>query len=603
MNLADIITKGATDRSVVVRIIDSTDGTPETGVVFNTAGIDLWYRREGAAKVSITEATLASLTTAHSDGGFLHISDGAYRLDMPDAAFATGANYVDYGGTVTGMVVIGGRVKLIDANFEDAAAFGLTNVDAAISTRATPAQVNTEADTAIADAALATAANLAAAKTVVDAIKLKTDNLPATPAAAGDAMTLTSGERTAVANVIEAEIIDDTDTEKVLTAITNKIAAANPDLSGLTLAAIAAQVRTELATELARIDAAISTRLATAGYTAPDNASASAAAASASTAATQAANAATDAAAVKVVTDKLADTLEDDAGTFRFTTNSLEQAPTGGSAPTVGQIADQVRIELATELARVDTTISSRLASASYTAPDNATIGTAAAAAVTAASEAAGANTKAGAIQTILAGITSLAQWLGLIAGKQTGDTTARTELRATGAGSGTYDETTDSAQAIRDRGDAAWTGSGGGGSSTVVIGPVAATVRDVAIAASTGGVIQPLTMFKAQRATIIFAIVDGNEDPVDITGDALSFVIHDADGTQIAEINSTNEAAQFVVGDSGAVGATGDQLTLTIEPTENNQTPGDYEYKLWDTTLDAVLATGKYRIRHAPQS
>ncbi|HEU4752009.1 MAG TPA: hypothetical protein VFU47_02795, partial [Armatimonadota bacterium] len=51
-----------------------------------------------------------------------------------------------------------------------------------------------------------------------------------------------------------------------------------------------------------------------------------------------------------------------------------------------------------------------------------------------------------------------LAQWLGLLAGKQTGNSTARTELRATGAGSGTYDETTDSQEALRDRGDVAWT-------------------------------------------------------------------------------------------------------------------------------------------------
>jgi hypothetical protein len=62
----------------------------------------------------------------------------------------------------------------------------------------------------------------------------------------------------------------------------------------------------------------------------------------------------------------------------------------------------------------------------------------------------------------LFAGITSLAQWLGLIAGKQTGNTTARNELRATGAGSGTFDEATDSVEALRDRGDAAWTtGSG----------------------------------------------------------------------------------------------------------------------------------------------
>jgi hypothetical protein len=74
------ILAGTVDVSVVIRIIDSTDGTPETGVVFNTAGIALEYRRELAASVAITEATLAALTTAHSDGGFLHIGNGYYRL-------------------------------------------------------------------------------------------------------------------------------------------------------------------------------------------------------------------------------------------------------------------------------------------------------------------------------------------------------------------------------------------------------------------------------------------------------------------------------------------------------------------------------------------
>lgn len=119
--LQDIVTKGSTSRSVTVDIVDSTDGTPELAVVFNTSGIDLWYRREGAARTAITEATLASLTTAWASGGFLHVSDGTYRLDLPDAAFATGANYVDFGGTVTGMVVIGGRVRLVDTNLEVAA--------------------------------------------------------------------------------------------------------------------------------------------------------------------------------------------------------------------------------------------------------------------------------------------------------------------------------------------------------------------------------------------------------------------------------------------------------------------------------------------------
>lgn len=113
MPLLDITNKGTTDYSVTIRIADSTDGDPETGVVFNTTGIDLWYRRPGAVHTSITEVTQTE-AGAHTDGGFVHISDGEYRLDLPDAAVATGADYVDIGGTVTGMVVFAGRVRLTD---------------------------------------------------------------------------------------------------------------------------------------------------------------------------------------------------------------------------------------------------------------------------------------------------------------------------------------------------------------------------------------------------------------------------------------------------------------------------------------------------------
>src|SRR5574343_435285 len=120
------IKKGSADQSVVIRIIDSTDGTPETSVVYNTSGIDLWYRREGAIKTSITEATLTNLNDAHSDGGVLHIGDGYYRLDLPDAAVATGANGVMVGGTVTGMIVIGCYVPLVDHDPYDGVRLGLT---------------------------------------------------------------------------------------------------------------------------------------------------------------------------------------------------------------------------------------------------------------------------------------------------------------------------------------------------------------------------------------------------------------------------------------------------------------------------------------------
>jgi hypothetical protein len=120
------IKHGSADQSVVIRIIDSTDGTPETGVAWNTSGIALWYRRDGGSKVDITEATLAAADSAHADGGFVAIADGYYRLDLPDAACASGSTGVAVGGTVTGMVVIGAYHPLVPWDPQDAARLGLT---------------------------------------------------------------------------------------------------------------------------------------------------------------------------------------------------------------------------------------------------------------------------------------------------------------------------------------------------------------------------------------------------------------------------------------------------------------------------------------------
>lgn len=103
---------GATDVTVALKIIDATDGTPETGVVFDTSGIDLEYWRHGAnAAADITEVTQTA-NGAHTDGGFVHIGHGVYRLDLPDAAVASGADAVEVYGTVPGMIVIGGTVEI-----------------------------------------------------------------------------------------------------------------------------------------------------------------------------------------------------------------------------------------------------------------------------------------------------------------------------------------------------------------------------------------------------------------------------------------------------------------------------------------------------------
>lgn len=68
-------------------------------------------------------------------------------------------------------------------------------------------------------------------------------------------------------------------------------------------------------------------------------------------------------------------------------------------------------------------------------------------------------------MQPKFVGITLLNEWLGMIAGKQNADATALTEIKATGAGSGTYDPNADSGEAIAD-------GISGGG-------PTAAAIAD----------------------------------------------------------------------------------------------------------------------------
>jgi len=145
--------KGATSQSIEIYIIDSTDGTPETGVLWNT-GIDLKYRRKDAAVVSITEAALTTpaLTDTWETGGFLEIGNGVYRLDLPDAALASaaGIDRVVVFGTVTGMVVLPVTIHLTDIDLNTALASSTigtctTNTDMRGTDSAALASVCTEA--------------------------------------------------------------------------------------------------------------------------------------------------------------------------------------------------------------------------------------------------------------------------------------------------------------------------------------------------------------------------------------------------------------------------------------------------------------------------
>ena len=121
------IKKATANVTVYVKVIDDTDGTPEAPT-FESDGVDLWYMREGADHVAITEITQTA-AGVHADGGFVHISDGICRLDLPDAACVAGVDHVYVGGFFTGMIVIEAGINLVDYDPFDAVRMGMTQFD------------------------------------------------------------------------------------------------------------------------------------------------------------------------------------------------------------------------------------------------------------------------------------------------------------------------------------------------------------------------------------------------------------------------------------------------------------------------------------------
>ncbi len=101
------VSASAVDQSIVVTLVDTSE-LAVTGLVFDAAGVTCYYWRPGDASLTqIVLITLASIDAAHADGGFLELdatnAPGRYRLDLPDAAVASGENvcYLFIGFTAT----------------------------------------------------------------------------------------------------------------------------------------------------------------------------------------------------------------------------------------------------------------------------------------------------------------------------------------------------------------------------------------------------------------------------------------------------------------------------------------------------------------------
>src|SRR5689334_17069089 len=108
------ILAGSTSLSLPIVLRKTADNTELTGKV--AADMTASYWRQGGSRVSITLSDLAAVNGAYSSGGVKEVDStnmpGLYRLDVPDAAIATGVDWVVFAIKVASAYVFFERFAL-----------------------------------------------------------------------------------------------------------------------------------------------------------------------------------------------------------------------------------------------------------------------------------------------------------------------------------------------------------------------------------------------------------------------------------------------------------------------------------------------------------
>ena len=437
------ITAGLTSVSLPIFIADttSTTGGGLSGVTHASSGLVIEYRRAGQSSWT-SEPPAAKTLGTYVSGGIVADGSlaGAYEVDFPNAAFAAGARFVVCRVRgVANMLPVLIEVEL-DAVDYQTDAFGA--VKPTVAGRTLDVSTGGEAGIDLANVGSPTS-TLNLSNTTVGNLT----NLPAIPnnwlTAAGIAANAITDAKIASNAFTSAKFAD-----AFLTAA--KIAT-----DAITAAKIAAdavaEIQSGLATSLSLAATQTTIESAIAGVQSDTN--------DIQTRLPAALVGGRMAANAEVVGDKTGYSLTNltvSSGTTLAA--GTHQPQTGDSFARIGANGAGLTSIGDTRLANLDATVSSRASATALT-------------------------TVEGKIDSLLArittnlftGITSLADWIRRISRSDAGTAgmgTAQTEIGGTFAG------TTDSLQAIRDRGDAAWTtGSGGGGGSGTGARTVAITV------------------------------------------------------------------------------------------------------------------------------
>jgi hypothetical protein len=221
----------------------------------------------------------------------------------------------------------------------------------------------------------------------------------------------------------------------------------------------------------------------------------------------------------------------------------------GDATATLAAIAAAIRTNLAVELARIDAAISSRLATAGYTAPDNASV-------------------------TAIKSKTDQLNFTGTdVKATLDGETATLPATPPEGYGSELTEEQIDEIAAAVAAG--------------AVVPNVTFSVRSTV---SSGQVVSDnITHYQFDKfGPKQFTIQDEADDPIDVSGCDLVFLVYaiGRPGTVLWSLSSAD--GEITVG-----GTDNNQVVVLATDDADTDTPGVFRYKLQDTTTDRTLARG----------
>jgi len=143
---------------------------------------------------------------------------------------------------------------------------------------------------------------------------------------------------------------------------------------------------------------------------------------------------------------------------------------------------------------------------------------------------------------------------------------------------------------------------AGAGGVQYIGV-PIGSSLNEVTQVVTTGGAERTLVLFQNAKSVVEWKLTSADGSPIDLTGHAFRFVVHTEEGVPAFSIDSVTHPDQIDLLESpDADAGAPDTVRVTILPVNVTLVGAEYEYKVWDLTLELPIGFGEFVVRQAPR-